>query len=185
MTQNDGQQVGHIEPDAQLIGSWLEASSSPTDVNALKSGGVQKLEEQDRRQRLQKYRPTVPKKIGSWLSTGLGLVFLLGAFLPSPEGITWAEGFFTGICCAVVLGLPGVFWLWNDRRDRKKIEHWVRANAEYSHQLSLLSEEDRNLLSEPDKLPLLPKRPWLVVWAIVAVAFVLVGIFAPDVATTG
>lgn len=184
MTYYPSPQDNQAQLDARLLGAWLSASPALMIVGGGGSDHVQMLEDQEHRVRLQKYLPTTPKKIASWLSIGLGLVCLFGAVLPSSDGVTWTESFLTGVGSAVVFGLPGSYWMWNYRRDRKHIDQWVRANASYRDQLSHLSEADRSLMSEPDVLPRIPKRHWLVVWGLVFAAIVLIGVFAPDVAAS-
>ncbi|WP_459612397.1 hypothetical protein [Corynebacterium urogenitale] len=68
---------------AEVLGAWSKPShTSSVTVTGINGNSSQQLVEQEREERVRKYRPTFPKKIASWLTVGLGALGLISIGLP-------------------------------------------------------------------------------------------------------
>ena len=165
---------------AVVLGAWSKPShKSSVTVTGNDGNSSQQLVEQEREERVRKYRPTFPKKIASWLTVGLGALGLINIGLPPQEGITFPVHLAMGLSMAMFFGLPGVYWLLCNNRDSKKIDRWIRSDAAYRDQLAVMSDSDRGLMAKPEEWPNIPKRQWPVVWTIVIIAFIAFSMVAP------
>ena len=85
-----------------------------------------------------------------------------------------------GLSMAVMFGVPGSYWLLRNHEDQKLVRNWTQANVAYRRDLGRMSPQDAQLFSEPDQVPVLPKRRWLSIWAAVIVALVVFSVVSPD-----
>lgn len=176
-----GSPYGETSPtNNQALNAWLQGLSAPPQLQARNRQGLHtQLANQDAQHRLEKYRPTKPKKIAAWIGAGIGGLMLFGAVIPS-SSMPYLQNLLYGLSMAVMFGVPGSYWLWRNHEDQKLVRNWTQANVAYRRDLGRMSPQDAQLFSEPDQVPVLPKRRWLAVWAAVIVALVVFSVVSPD-----
>ena len=164
----------------QALNAWLQGLSAPPQLQVRDQQGLHtQLANQDAQHRLEKYRPTKPKKIAAWIGAGIGGLMLFSVFLPS-EGTPFIQSALTSLTMAVMFGVPGGYWLWRNHEDQKLVRNWTQANVAYRRDLGWIRPQDAHLFPEPDQVPVLPKRRWLAIWAAVIVALVVFSVVSPD-----
>ena len=162
------------------LAAWMPLNTPPVQLssNNPQQQYIQVLNQQ-RLQRLQKYRPTPAKKIASWIALGLGGLMAVSVFLPN-DNVNALHGVIISLCTTVLFALPSGYWLWRNKQDQAKITQWMQANGAYRRDLSMMHNNDLALFADPEQLPEIPQRHWWVIWLVVAVAVVVIGQLSPD-----
>lgn len=165
------------------LNAWIKPQSAPARLEFQDAQGMHnQMLNQEKQKRLEKYHETPPKKIAACISVGLGVLGLLSIFTVS-AGESIIQNVATSITGAIMIGLPGAYWLWRNKQDHKLVSDWIQATASYHQSLGVMNESDRRIFASPEQVPEIPKRNWLAVWLIVAAAFVVFGIASPDTPT--
>jgi hypothetical protein len=156
----------------QIAATWGEAAhQSPA---AATEGAVE---------RLKKYRPNLMKKVGAWVSVVFGVMILLATFgtAADQEGFDVVRDILGSTVLAAALALPGMYWLVRNRQDQAAVQGWLEREKANDQLAGLLVGGERDLLSNRDRAPLLPKRRWKAIILTSFALFILSGVFLPTV----
>ncbi len=131
-------------------------------------------------ERLKKYRPTALKKTAAWISIGFASIGLLVSFTDSGyTGMDMARDLLASVLYTALFALPGAYWLWRNNRDQQTVQNWVEREKSREQLTGMLVGQERELLGQPEPPPLLPKRRWGMVIAVMFVLMILGGTALP------
>ncbi|AGS35309.1 hypothetical protein B841_09180 [Corynebacterium maris DSM 45190] len=131
-------------------------------------------------ERLKKYRPTALKKTASWISVGFAAIALLTSFTDGGyTGGDMVRYLLGSVLLVAMLALPGAYWLLRNNSDQLTVQGWVEREKSREQLAHMLVGRERDLLGQPDPPPLLPKRRWGMVIAVMFVLMILGGTALP------
>lgn len=131
--------------------------------------------------RLQRYRPTVVKKVLAWTGVVFGVLLLMAVVDSSWD--TLVGNVMLSVGFAMMTVVPGAYWLLCNRRDSRTVTQWIRVNREYRMNWEMLAKDEQAMFARPEELPLIPLRRWKTVWMLIILGFIVVVVgtsFLPD-----
>lgn len=181
-----GRQDAPGEDTAELLEGWV------TDAHQAETPESRAAEEAklnaEKQKRLVRYRPRTAKKIAAWISAGLGLLMILPLVTGETQIATSHAEYLVwriilgGVCYALMFWLPAFYWLIVNRRDSKRLQEWADTQADYRDAWESLDPMMKEIFAQPEKLPLLRKRAWPLIWVVMFVASTCGGMLLPSAA---
>ncbi len=131
----------------QLAAGWVEGDGAH-------------FHQQEAVDRMRRYRPNGFKQTLAWTNIAFGLLIVVLAGAMVADG---AYNFWEGVgmmVFALMISLPGVYWVNRTRKDRKIVTEWVQRAQDQQRMRQFLQGPELQLLGEPQPTPLLPRRRW-------------------------
>lgn len=169
MASHSSQQSHQQEPERdpwELAAGWVEDTRAPAQQN-------------EAIDRMRRYRPNIVKKVLAWTSVVFGVLMASTALMPEPEYAI--QHILGSLVLGVIFALPGLYWLYRTRQDRRRVQKWTAQHQENEQMRQFLQGSELDLLGEPRQSPLLPKRRWGRVALSVVGLLILFGVVSPPV----
>mgnify|MGYP007073526578 CR=1 FL=1 len=120
--------------------------------------------------RILAYRPAGWKIAATSIALVLAAAMAIGGALVPAEGDDATWNAVAGAFYAAALAIPAVYWLARTRGDARTLKLWAAGGDEPHSWREPAAEPERLRAADPESLPLLPKRRWGVVAALIVAA---------------
>ena len=120
--------------------------------------------------RILAYQPAGWKNTATAIALVLAAAMAIGGVLVPAEGDDAAWNTIAGACYAAALAIPAVYWLARTRGDARILRLWAAGGEEPGSWRELAADPERLRAADPESLPLLPRRRWGVVAALIVAA---------------